>query len=138
MERARPLVYFWCIGNAMRSQMAEAYFRRLCGDRYDVASAGTEPLGRVLEDVLEVMEEEGLDLSTHTSDDIDTALVERAHLIVDLGGRGRDRLPSHLLHKYVAWQVVDPYGAALGDLRRTRDLIRERVEALVRELDSRA
>ena len=138
MPAERPLVYFWCVGNAMRSQMAEAYFRAFAGDRYDVRSAGTDPLGRVLADVVAVMREEGHDLSTHTSDPIDADLVERAVCIVDLGGRGRTRVPAPLAHKYVAWNVADPYGAAVGDLRSTRDLIRARVRELVAELDRKA
>lgn len=128
---ARPLVYFLCVGNAMRSQMAEGFLKRWAGDRFEVASAGTHPLGRVLSEVDEVMRELDIDLTEHTSNPIEAEVVEKAEIIIDLGGRGRDFIPGAFLEKYRHWNISDPYGAPMGDLRATRDEIGRRVRAFI-------
>ncbi len=133
---ARPMIYFLCIGNAMRSQMAEAFLRHHAGDRYEAASAGTHPYGAVMREVQATMVSKGLDLSDHTSDPIEVAHVERAHLIIDLGGRGRDRIPSQFHDKFREWPIVDPYGRGQTDLVQTRDEIERRVLELIKELDA--
>lgn len=125
--RERPLIYFLCVGNAMRSQMAEAFLRHHAGDRFDAASAGTHPFGSVMPEVVEVMRERGIDLSAHTSDPIDPDIVSCCARVVDLGGRGRDRVPSAFAHLYEHWQVADPYRGGMEGLRKTRDLIERRV-----------
>jgi arsenate reductase (thioredoxin) len=134
-ERARPLIYFLCVGNAMRSQMAEAFLRHYAGDRYEVASAGTHPLGVVLPEVVEVMREKGFDLSAHRSEPIDPEIVACCLKVIDLGGRGRGRIPRAYAERYVEWRVEDPYGMAQGSLRAIRDEIEARVLRFIQELD---
>lgn len=120
----------------MRSQMAEGFLRHMAGDRFRVASAGTEPMGLVLPEVVKAMQEKGIDVSGHTSDPIDPDIVaESAHLI-DLGGRARSHLPKAYADKFRDWNVVDPYGLGETSLRNIRDEIERRVQALIEELDA--
>ncbi len=127
----RPLIYFICHGNAMRSQMAEGFLRHHAGDRFETASAGTSPAGSVFPEVVAVMEEVRISLDGHTSDPIDTRLVEQAALIVDMSGRARQRIPGAYRAKLVEWDVEDPVGAGRPFLRDTRDEIAARVQQLV-------
>lgn len=129
----RPLIYFICHGNAMRSQMAEAFLRHHAGDRFEAASAGTSPAGSVFPEVIEVMEELQIFLDGHTSDPIAPALVAKAAVIVDMSGRARERIPKAYREKFVHWPVEDPVGAGHPLLRRVRDEIGERVRRLVDE-----
>ena len=67
---SKPKVIFICTGNSARSQMAEGLLRALAGDHFDVFSAGTEPKGRILPEVQEVMREIGIDTSQQWSKSI--------------------------------------------------------------------
>lgn len=134
----KPLIYFLCTGNAMRSQMAEAFLRHHAGDRYEVASAGTHPLGIVLPEVIEVMREKGIDLRAHESKAIDPETVACCAQVIDLGGRGRERIPKAYAERYVMWRVDDPYGMGGQGLREVRDEIEARVVRLLEELDAQA
>lgn len=129
----RPLVYFICYGNAMRSQMAEAFLRHHAGDRFEAASAGTNPAGSVFPEVAEVMQELHIPLDGHTSDPIEPEIVAQAALIVDMSGRARERIPRAYRKKFVHWPVEDPVGAGHPLLRRVRDEIGARVRRLVDE-----
>lgn len=131
----RPLVYFLCVGNAMRSQMAEAFLRHHAGGRFEAASAGTHPFGQVMPEVVEVMRERGIDIAHHTSDPIDPDIVSRCVHVIDLGGRGRDRIPSAFADRYAHWRIEDPYGLGMEGLRETRDRIERRVLRFIEEFD---
>lgn len=126
-----PLVYFLCIGNAMRSQMAEAFLRHHAPVRFRVASAGTHPASRVFPEVIAAMQERGIRLDGHTTKPIDPALVEEAARIVDLGGRAAPLIPRAHAAKLERWEIADPYGAPATTLRETRDEIERRVKGLV-------
>jgi len=116
----------------MRSQMAEGFLRFHARERFEVASAGTHPMGQVIPDVIEVMAEKGVDIRHHTSDAIDPALVERSLHIIDLGGRGRERIPAAYRARYEHWRIQDPYGMGMAGLREIRDLIEARVVEFVK------
>lgn len=132
----RPLVYFLCVGNAMRSQMAEAFLRHYAGDRFEVASAGTHPLGEVLPEVVEVMRERDIDITHHTSKGIDPEVVGGCVRVIDLGGRGRERIPRAYVDRYEHWRVEDPYSMGQDGLRAVRDEIEARVLRFVEGFDA--
>jgi arsenate reductase (thioredoxin) len=79
----KPLVLILCTGNSCRSQMAEGFLRHYQGDRYAVASAGTDPKPRVHPLAIQVMAEIGIDISRHAPESIDVYLGRRPvrHLI---------------------------------------------------------
>jgi len=125
-------VLFVCLHNAGRSQMSEALFVRAAGGRHQAASAGTTPAEHVHPEVVEVMRELDVDLSGRTPRHLTAELAEWADLIVTMGCG--DECPYVPGKRYIDWDLPDPKGRPLDDVRSTRDEIRRRTEHLTREL----
>lgn len=125
-------VLFVCVGNAGRSPMAEAFFKRNGRDRYEVRSAGTRPAARTGPNVIAVMHEWGIDLSGHEPRQLERADVEWADLVVRVGCG--DRCPVFPGRRYLDWNVQDPNQTSPEVTRRIRDAIASRVGALLCEL----
>ena len=118
-------VYFVCIGNAGRSQMAQAFFEARGGN---ARSAGSRPEREVHPQVVEAMREKGIDLADRVPRAIDEDDVEWADVVVTMGcGDACPVLPGK---RYVDWQLTDPAGKSLDDVRPIRD----EIERLVAEL----
>ena len=124
---------FVCLHNAGRSQMSEALFTAAAEGRHEARSAGTTPGDRVHPEVVEVMKELGMDLSGRVPRRLETADAEWADVVVTMGCG--DECPYIPGKRYVDWDLPDPKGRPLDEVRATRDEIRERVEGLVAELD---
>jgi arsenate reductase (thioredoxin) len=124
---------FVCLHNAGRSQMSAALFERAAGGRHRALSAGTTPAQRVHPEVVDVMREVGIDLSDRTPKRLTTELAELADVVVTMGCG--DECPYIPGRRYVDWELEDPKGRPLEEVRATRDEIARRVEALVAELD---
>ena len=127
-------VLFVCIQNAGRSQMAEALFRRAAGGRDEARSAGSRPATHVHPAVVEVMREVGIDLGAKVPHGLDRNAMEWADLVVTMGCG--DECPYIPGKRYVDWELDDPAGRSVDDVRAIRDEIGGRVEALVAELGS--
>src|SRR3954469_25430409 len=125
---------FVCLHNAGRSQMSAALFERAAGGRHDALSAGTTPADRVHPEVVEVMREVGIDVSARVPRKLTRELAERADVVVTMGCG--DECPYVPGKRYVDWDLEDPKGRPLDEVRATRDDIARRVEALVGELDA--
>jgi arsenate reductase (thioredoxin) len=132
-DAAAAHVLFVCRQNAGRSQMSQALFERAAGGRHTAASAGTRPAERVHPEVVEAMAELGIDLADRTPRALDRALAERADVVVTMGCG--DECPYIPGKRYVDWELQDPSGLPLEEVRAIRDEIAGRVEALVHELD---
>jgi len=126
-------VLFVCLHNAGRSQMSEALFTSAAGGRHDARSAGTMPGERVHPEVVEAMREIGLDLADRVPRKLERADAEWADVVVTMGCG--DECPFIPGRRYLDWELDDPSGQPLDAVRRTRDEIERRVEALVVELD---
>ena len=124
---------FVCLHNAGRSQMSAALFERAGGGRHTALSAGTTPADRVHPEVVEVMQELGIDLSGRTPRKLTRELAERADVVVTMGCG--DECPYIPGKRYLDWDLPDPKGRPLDAVRATRDDIAARVRALVEELD---
>ena len=125
-------VLFVCVQNAGRSQMAEALFRAAVERRHEARSAGSAPAERVHPEVVEVMRERGVDLSGRTPRGLDRADVEWADLVVTMGcGDACPVLPGK---RYVDWELDDPAGRPMDEVRALRDEIERRIAGLVQEL----
>jgi arsenate reductase len=134
MPDAAPAhVLFVCRQNAGRSQMSQALFERAAGGRHTAASAGTRPAERVHPEVVEAMGELGIDLADHRPRALDRSLAERADVVVTMGCG--DECPYIPGKHYVDWELRDPAGLSLAEVRAIRDEIAGRVEALLEELD---
>jgi arsenate reductase (thioredoxin) len=126
-------VLFVCLHNAGRSQISSALFERATCGRHDAISAGTTPADRVHPEVVTVMRELGLDLADQVPQRLTLELAQRADVVVTMGcGDECTYIPGK---RYIDWQLEDPKGRPLDEVRATRDEIARRVAALVVELD---
>jgi arsenate reductase (thioredoxin) len=127
-------VLFVCLHNAGRSQMSEALFARAAGDRHTAASAGTAPGDRVHPAVVEAMREIGVDVSDRRPRLLTRELAEHADVVVTMGcGDECHYVPGK---RYIDWDLPDPAGRPIDEVRSIRDDIAGRVEELVAELDA--
>src|ERR1700754_2343485 len=128
-------VLFVCLHNAGRSQMSQALFERAANGRHSAESAGSaaDPHGHVHPEVVEVMNELGIDLSQRRPQPLSRDLAERADVVVTMGCG--DACPFIPGKRYFDWELPDPKGRPLPEGRATRDEIAARVEGLLRELD---
>jgi protein-tyrosine-phosphatase len=127
-------VLFVCLHNAGRSQMSQALFERAADGRHIALSAGTTPAEHVHPEVIEVMRELGIDLSDRKPQLLTRELAEQANLLVTMGCG--DQCPYIPGKRYVDWNLPDPKGRPLVEIRATRDEIARRTRALVDELDA--
>jgi arsenate reductase len=125
-------VLFVCIQNAGRSQMAQALFERAAAGEHASRSAGSRPAAHVHPEVVEVMRELDVDLSQNVPHLLDRADAEWADVVVTMGCG--DECPYIPGRRYVDWELDDPAGRPLDEVRRTRDEIARRVEGLLEEL----
>jgi arsenate reductase (thioredoxin) len=126
-------VLFVCLHNAGRSQMSQAFFDRLAGGRHEARSAGTTPGRHVHPEVVAAMREAGIDLSGRTPQRLTDELAAWADIVVTMGCG--DECPYVSSKRYIDWELSDPKGLALPEVRRIRDEIQRRVRALITELD---
>jgi arsenate reductase len=134
MKDERPGVLFVCVHNAGRSQMAAALLEHLAGDRVVVTSAGTHPSERIHPAVVESMRERGIDLGTRRPAVLRDEAVREADVVVTMGCG--DECPYYPGKRYEDWEVADPGGRPLEEVRTIRDDIEERVRDLLKRLDA--
>ena len=132
--RAMAHVLFVCLHNAGRSQMSRALFEREAAGSHTADSAGTTPGERVHPEVVTAMRELGVDVSDRVPEKLTQELAERADVVVTMGCG--DECPYIPGKRYVDWDLQDPKGRPVEDVRATRDDIARRVEALAAELDA--
>jgi arsenate reductase (thioredoxin) len=123
---------FVCVHNAGRSQMSQALFEHASGRRHHALSAGTTPADELHPEVLEVMSELGIDLSGRRPQLLTPNLAEQADVIVTMGCG--DECPYFPGKRYIDWDLPDPKGRPIDEVRATRDDIARRVEALIEDL----
>jgi len=129
---------FVCLHNAGRSQMSAALFERAAAGRHRALSAGTTPAEQVHPEVVAVMREPRfeIDLADRRPQLLTRELAEQADVVVTMGcGDSCPYIPGK---RYIDWELPDPKGRPLAEVRSTRDEIKRRVEQLVAELDRQA
>jgi protein-tyrosine-phosphatase len=128
----RPTVLFLCVHNAGRSQMAAAWLSHLAGDAVEVLSGGSEPTSQINPDVVLAMKEVGIDVASQYPKPWTDETVGSADVIVTMGcGDACPVLPGK---RYLDWELDDPSGRSLEDIRPIRDEIERRVRRLMTEL----
>ena len=132
MADARPSILFVCVHNAGRSQMAAGFARRLGGDRVEVLSAGSEPADRINPMAVAAMEEVGIDIAGTQPRVLAVDDVRAADAVVTMGCG--DACPVFPGKRYEDWELTDPAGLPLEQVRPIRDDIRRRVERLLADL----
>ncbi|MBO0768836.1 MAG: arsenate reductase ArsC [Solirubrobacterales bacterium] len=121
-------VLFVCTQNAGRSQMSQALFQRAAGERHRALSAGTKPADHVHPEVVEVMRELDIDLAGRTPQVLTHELAEQADLVITMGCG--DQCPYIPGKRYIDWELPDPAGQSLDQVRAIRDEIDRRVREL--------
>jgi arsenate reductase len=127
-----PTVLFVCVHNAGRSQMAASLLDHHAGGRVQVRSAGSTPAAEVDPAVIAAMSEVGIDLSPTLPKSLTTEAVECADVVVTMGcGDACPVLPGR---RYLDWELPDPSGRPIEDVRPIRDEIDRRVRALLEDV----
>lgn len=129
---ANPSVLFLCVHNAGRSKMAAGWLRHLAGDRVDVFSGGSEPAGAINHGVVAAMAEAGIDISDELPQPWADEMVRAADVIVTMGCG--DACPLYPGKRYLDWELEDPSGKGIEQIRPIRDDIERRVRGLMAEL----
>ncbi|MBI3647227.1 MAG: arsenate reductase ArsC [Actinobacteria bacterium] len=127
-----PEVLFVCVHNAGRSQMAAALLDLHARGRVIVRSAGSTPAAEVHPGVVQAMAELGMDLSTEHPKPLADGVVRSCDVVVTMGCG--DACPVYPGKRYLDWELPDPAGLPLEEVRPIRDEIDARVRALLREL----
>ena len=128
----RPTVLFVCMHNAGRSQMAAGFLEHLGEGRVEVLSAGSEPTDRVNPVAVDAMAEVGIDIAAATPKVLTADAVRVSDVVVTMGCG--DACPFFPGTRYEDWELDDPAGRGIEEVRPIRDEIRRRVERLVEEL----
>jgi arsenate reductase len=124
------VVLFACVHNAGRSQMAAAWFNRLADpSKARAISAGTDPGSRVHPEVIDAMNEVGVDLSKAGTTRLTTEVAQQAQMLITMGCG--DQCPVVPGVRRVDWPLEDPKGKPVAQVRAIRDDIRQRVDALL-------
>jgi L-amino acid N-acyltransferase YncA/protein-tyrosine-phosphatase len=127
-----PSVLFVCVHNAGRSQMAAAFLTHLAGNRLEVRSAGSAPAESVNPSVIEAMGEIGIDISREVPKVLTADAVEASDVVVTMGCG--DTCPFVPGKRYLDWELPDPAGRGVADVRAIRDRIEQLVRGLLTEL----
>ncbi|HUG32081.1 MAG TPA: arsenate reductase ArsC [Acidimicrobiia bacterium] len=128
----KPNVLFLCVHNAGRSQMAAGWMRHLAGEAVDVFSGGSEPADTVNPAAVAAMAEEGIDISSSSPRQWTDEIVSDADVVVTMGCG--DTCPVFPGKRYVDWELEDPSGKSVEQVRVIRDEIERRVRGLLDEL----
>lgn len=131
---SKPSVLFVCVENSNRSQMAEAFARMHGGVHVEAASCGSRPSGKVNSRAIQFMKEKGYDLSTHGSKSLDAFNGRDITVAVTMGCG--DACPLVKAKRREEWQIPDPKELPDEEFRKIRDLIEEKVKALLATLNS--
>ena len=125
-------VLFVCLHNAGRSQMSQALFNRAAGTAHEARSAGSTPGDRVHPEVVDAMDELGVDLRAEIPKPLARDLMEWADLVVTMGcGDACPYIPGK---RYLDWELPDPKGRPIAEVRAVRDDIAVRIDHLIGEL----
>lgn len=129
-----PKIAFVCVENAGRSQMAGAFARRAHRAGLTILSGGTNPAPRVNPTVVEAMREVGIDLSREVPRAVGPAELADCDYVVTMGCAAGDVCPATFRGDAADWDLPDPKGKSLEDVRRIRDEIERRVRAFLDEV----
>ena len=128
-----PSVLFLCVHNAGRSQMAAGFMRILSGGKVDVFTGGSEPARDINHAAAQAMLEKGINLRGEIPQPWSDEIVRAADVVVTMGCG--DACPIYPGKRYVDWEVDDPSGRAMEEIRPIRDDLESRVRGLLADLD---
>ena len=124
---------FVCVENAGRSQMAEAFFRKHAPN-FLVTSAGTKPVSEINPIVVEAMKEKGIEMNNQHPKILNQEMINDSTTI-NMGCMDKETCPALFVENIQDWQILDPKGKSLTDVREIRDQIEAKVINLVSNLN---
>ena len=128
----KPTILFVCVHNAGRSQMAAGYAQALGGDRVEVLSAGSAPKDQINPIAIQAMAEDGIDIAGNQPKILTTDAVRDYDAVITMGCG--DACPIFPGKRYEDWELTDPAGRGIEDVRPIRDDVKHRVQTLLAEL----
>ncbi len=129
-------ILFVCVENAGRSQMAEAFFKKFMPKGFEVISAGTKPSDKVNPIVLQAMNEIGIDMQNQTPKTISQQIISESEKAVNMGCIDQESCPALFLKDVLDWQIPDPKGKPIEQVREIRDQIKSKVMDLIKSLEA--
>lgn len=130
-------ILFVCVENAGRSQMAEAFFKKFMPKGFEVISAGTKPSDKVNPIVLQAMNEIGIDMKNQTPKTISQQIISESEKTVNMGCMDQESCPALFLKDVLDWQIPDPKGKSIEQVREIRDQIKSKVMDLIQSLEEK-
>ena len=124
-------ILFVCVENAGRSQMAEAFFRKYLPVGFEPISAGTKPAVNVNPVVVQVMKEVGVDIENNSPKNISQQMIDDAEKAVNMGCMDKESCPALFLKDTVDWQIQDPKGKTIEEVREIRDQIEQKIKDFI-------
>ena len=132
MSKEPKKILFVCVQNASRSQMAQGFAEAFGKGKFEVYGAGSSPAPQINPLAIEVMKEKGIDLSGRRPKGLtDLPSVEMDYLIT-MGCE--ETCPAVSARKIIGWQIPDPKGVPIGEVRRIRDMLEAKVKTLLEEV----
>ena len=127
-------VLFVCVENAGRSQIAEGFFREYA-NKFEVASAGTEPKSELNPIVVKVMNEVGIDITNQKPKLLSNKMIQDSFRTVNMGCMNKESCPSLFVNDVLDWNITDPKGKTIEEVRKIRDQIKFEVSSLIIKLE---
>jgi len=128
-------ILFVCIENAGRSQMAEAFFRKYMPYGFNVTSAGTNPISEINPIVLQAMQEIGINIKNKTPQHLTNEMICDS-IAVNMGCMDKESCPALFVKDVLDWNIPDPKGKSIEEVRLIRDQIEIKVKEFVKNLGS--
>ncbi|MDO8640311.1 MAG: arsenate reductase ArsC [Nitrosarchaeum sp.] len=128
-------ILFVCVENAGRSQMAEAFFRKYMPKGFEAISAGTKPSTKVNPIVLQAMKEIGIDIENQTPKHISQQIISESDKAINMGCMDKESCPALFMKDILDWQIPDPKGKSIEEVRKIRDQIKTKVMILIKSIE---
>jgi protein-tyrosine-phosphatase len=127
-------IVFICVENARRSQMAQGFAEAFGQAKIEAYSAGSRPSSSIDPMVIEVMREKGIDLETKRPKGLNDLPPIEMDYLVTMGCE--ESCPAVLAKKIIEWEIPDPKGKSMDDIRKIRDMLEAKVKMLLEEVES--
>ncbi|MGI0006998.1 MAG: arsenate reductase ArsC [Nitrosotalea sp.] len=134
-SRDQKKILFVCVENAGRSQMVEGFFRKYAPNGYEPISAGTKPTLEINPVAVEAMKEVGIDLGTQKPKMLTSEIIQDSVLSVNMGCMDKTECPALFMKNSVDWNIEDPKGKSLDQVRKIRDAIEQKVREICKTLE---
>jgi len=127
-------ILFVCVENAGRSQIAEGFFREYT-QKFEVVSAGTEPESKLNPVVVDAMKEVGIDITNQKPKLFSNEMIGNSIKTVNMGCMDRESCPSLFVKDVLDWDIADPKGKTIEEVRKIRNQIKSNVLKLIKKLE---